>query len=195
VPGPTIEGKAPVPEIVPNPPVVVEGYGQVPTPGQVPEPMRVPEPVRGPVTEITVAPVTGVVTQTVTPGEVVDVGESVVTPAVTTEGTTQTVTSVVDGTATATPGPTTSTPTDVGVATTVERGPTTTVTHKHATPSVKVVGSTSAEHQAPEGELAHTAGNTAMLAIVAGSLLAAGAGLAVAGRMGKDDPDTGATEG
>jgi LPXTG-motif cell wall-anchored protein len=48
---------------------------------------------------------------------------------------------------------------------------------------------------APAGELAHTGGNTAILAIVAGSLLAAGAGLAVAGRMGKDDPDTGVTEG
>jgi LPXTG-motif cell wall-anchored protein len=74
-------------------------------------------------------------------------------------------------------------------------GPTTHVTHHHTPPSVNVGGATGGEHQAPEGELAHTGGNTAVLAIVAGSLLAAGAGLAVAGRMGKDGPDTEVTEG
>jgi hypothetical protein len=117
-----------------------------------------------------------------------------VTPGATTEVPSVTTTSVATVTTATTPTEVPSA-TTTSAATTVERGPTTNVTHKHATPSVKVVGSTTAEHQAPEGELAHTGGNTAILAIVAGSLLAAGAGLAVAGRMGKDDPDAGVAEG
>ena len=44
------------------------------------------------------------------------------------------------------------------------------------------------------GELAHTGGSTAVLAIVAGSLIAAGAGMAFVGRAGKDEPDVAAPE-
>jgi hypothetical protein len=124
---------------------------------------------------------------------VVAVGE-VVTPGTTSEVTTTVMTE------TGTPGipatTTTTTPTtDTGVATTGGHGPTTPSTHHHTSLTGVTDGTGSLDHHAPEGELAHTGGNTAILAIVAGSLLAAGAGLAVAGRMGKDDPDTGVTEG
>ncbi len=98
-------------------------------------------------------------------------------------------TSVVPGTTS------TTTPAETGVTTPSGHGPTSHVTQHHTTPTGHLGGPSAGEHQAPEGELAHTGGNTAILAIVAGSLLAAGAGLAVAGRMGKDDPDTGVTEG
>ena len=74
--------------------------------------------------------------------------------------------------------------------TTGGHGPSTPMTHHHhTTPSGLDGGAGSNDRWAPEGELAHTGGNTAILAIVAGSLVAAGAGLAVAGRTGKDEED------
>ncbi len=122
-----------------------------------------------------------------TPDVPVDVGSSVVTPAVTTEGPTTEVAPTVS--VTTVPGDV-STPT----TTTQQAGTPHHATHHASHPGHVTSTAVDGDH-APAGELAHTGGNTAILAIVAGSLIAAGAGLAAAGRMGKDDPDTGATEG
>jgi LPXTG-motif cell wall-anchored protein len=59
-------------------------------------------------------------------------------------------------------------------------------THHASHPGHVTATAVDGDH-APSGELAHTGGNTAILAIVAGALLAAGAGLAVASRVGKDE--------
>jgi hypothetical protein len=115
------------------------------------------------------------------------VGNSVVTPAVTTEGPATEITPTVGET---------TVPVDLGVQTptTHHAGTSHHATHHASHPGQVTPTAVDGDH-APAGELAHTGGNTAILAIVAGSLLAAGAGLAVAGRIGKDESDTGVTEG
>ena len=188
VPGP--EQKVDVPVLVPQVPQEVtaeQGPEVVPGPEQkVDAPVLVP-PLQVTLGEITQSSITGVVTSTQSPEGVGDVGE-VVTPGVTSEVTmpvtiqTETGTSVL-------PGTTTTPTTDAGVTTAGAHGPTTPATHDHTSLTGVTDSSSSLDHHAPEGELAHTGGNTAILAIVAGSLLAAGASLAVAGRIGKDEGD------
>ncbi len=196
VPGP--EQKVDVPVLVPQVPdqgtPVSVPNPQAPGPEQKLEaPSLLPPPVRGQGDEYTQSSIPAVVTSVVTPEGVVDVG-TVVAPGVTSDVVPDSVTPAGTGTS-GTPVTTTNPTTEAGVATTVGHGPTSPTTHHHTSPTGLTDGTSGLEHHAPAGELAHTGGNTAILAIVAGSLLAAGAGLAVAGRMGKDDPDTGATEG
>jgi hypothetical protein len=157
----------PVQQQVPNP--------QAPGPEQKLEaPSLLPPPVRGQVDEITQSSIPAVVTSTVTPDGVVtpdvpvDVGTSVVAPAITTE---------VPTTEVAPTTGTTTTPSDVSVQTAITQpgGTSHHATHHASHPGQVTTTVVDGDH-APAGELAHTGGNTAILAIVAGSLLAAGAG-------------------
>jgi hypothetical protein len=187
VPGP--EQKVDEPALVPQVPdlgtPVALPNPQVPGPEQkVDEPVLIP-PVRDTISEMTQSSVVGTVMDTLTPEGVVEIGGPVVSPGVMSD----VMADVTIPTETGMPGIPGTTTTDTGVVTTGGHGPTPSTTHHHTTPSGLAGGMGSTDHQAPEGELAHTGGNTAILAIVAGSLLAAGAGLAVAGRMGKDEAD------
>ena len=189
------------PDLVAPPlqPTLVPPVQQQVPPLQQPQPMVQPQvqpmlvpPLQATPNEVVTESVPTVVAGgVVTPDVPVDVGSSVVTSAVTTEGPTTEVAPTVGGTTI--PGDV-STPTMTTTTTTQHAGTPHHATHHASHPGHVTSTAVDGDH-APAGELAHTGGNTAILAIVAGSLIAAGAGLAVAGRMGKDDPDTGATEG
>jgi hypothetical protein len=154
------------------------------------QPMLVPS-LHGTTNEIVTESVPTVVTGgVVTPDVPVDVGGSVVTPATTTDApSTQLTTTETPGTV---PGDTgaVATPVNVGQQQTV---PHQTATHHASNPGHVAATAVDGDH-APAGELAHTGGSTAILAIVAGSLIAAGAGIAVAGHLGKDEPDDAAPQ-
>ena len=200
---PLVEQGPTVTAVVENPTVVVETPEQTPIlVPQVPNQVAVPNPqvpspeqkldaptlvppVRGTINEISETSVAGVTTSTVTPDRLVEVG-GIVTPATTTDApstlltTTETPGTVSGGTGAV------ATPINVGQQQTVSHQ---TATHHASNPGQVTTTAVDGDH-APAGELAHTGGSTAILAIVAGSLIAAGAGIAVAGHLGKDEPDS-----
>jgi hypothetical protein len=203
---PVVETPMVVPPLVPQvtpvvetpmvvPPQVPQVPQQVPQPN-VPKPMVQPQvqpmlqpPLHGTTNEIVTESVPTVVTGgVVTPDVPVEVGGSVVTPATTTDApSTQLTTTETPGTVPGSGGvQTVTTPVSVGQPQTV---PHQTATHHASNPGQVTTTAVDGDH-APSGELAHTGGSTAILAIVAGSLIAAGAGIAVAGHLGKDEPDS-----